>query len=153
MKNMKVVLLKNVENLGETGDVVEVADGYARNFLIPQELAEAATPAAIKKAELLKTLRIKKAEEELKKFQELATKIDGLIVKIKKRAGKDGKLYGSVGVTDIAAVLKAQDFQIEEGMIDLKEPIKLLGEYPIVIHLPHNLEVQLTVVVEEDKAS
>lgn len=154
-KSMKIILLKDVEKLGKAGDIKEVADGYARNFLIPEALAEIATPSSIKKAEVLKSLQVKKAEMDLKETEEFVAKIDGFNVKITAKANEQGQLFGSITaamvIETLAAALAEKTLNIDEAQIVIKEPIKEIGEYPITINFDHGLEAAITVVVEADK--
>ena len=91
---MKVILLTDVKNLGKAWEIKDVSDGYARNFLFPNNLAETATPDLIKKAEQKKALKVKKAEEDLMKVEKLASLLEGLLVKVKAKANDEGKLFG-----------------------------------------------------------
>ena len=146
---MKVVLKQKVENVGETGEVKDVADGFARNFLIPNGLAEPATKENILKAEDSKKQQEKEQSDELKQTQGLAQKIDGEEFLIKAKA-KEGKLFGSVDASVIAEKLKESDIKIEESSIELKEPIKEVGEYQIKINFNHGIEATVKIVVEKE---
>lgn len=152
---MKIILLKDVEKLGKAGDIKEVADGYARNFLIPGALAETATPSSIKKAEVLRSLQVKKAEMNLKETEEFIAKIDGFSVKITAKANENGQLFGSVTaamiIEALAAALGEKTLNINEAQIAIKEPIKEIGEYPIIINFDHGLEAAITAAIEADK--
>jgi len=151
---MKIILLKDVEKLGRAGDIKEVADGYARNFLIPEKLAEIATPSSIKKAETLRSLQVKKAEMDLKQTEEFVAKIDGLGIKISAKANEKGQLFGSITaamiIEALAAALAEKTLNIDEGQIAIKEPIKEIGEYTITINFDHGLEAAITVAIEAD---
>ena len=122
---MKVILLKDVENLGKEGEVKEVADGYARNFLIPEKLAVAATEQAIKDSEARKQKKEKEAKMELEETQKLAEQLEGreLYIKVKE---KDGKLFGSVNEKVIAKALKDEGVIINPSAVKLDESIKEL---------------------------
>ncbi len=152
---MKIVLLKEVANLGKGGDIKEVADGYARNFLIPKGLAEIATPSSVKKAELLKSMRVKKAEMDLEQTEEIVEKIDGLTVKIIAKANENGQLFGSITakmiIDALVKTLMEKTINIEESQVEIKEPIKEVGEYSITINFNHGLEAAITAVIEADK--
>jgi len=144
---MKIILLENVKNLGKAGDIKEVSNGYARNFLLPGKLAELATPETLKKSEKLKKQGIQKEKEELKNNQELAAVIDGREIVIKSKE-KDGKLFGSVGVKEIIKELKNQEIEIKEESIILDAPIKETGEKNVLIKLDHGIEAAIKVIVE-----
>ncbi len=148
---MRVILLKDVENLGKKYEVKEVKNGYARNFLIPQGLAKPATETALIWLETQKEIEAKKAEEELKKIQEKATAIDGQELIIPVKMGEEGQLFESIASQKISEKLKELCFEIKKPQIDLKEPIKELGEFPIKIRFEHNLEAEIKVIVVEEK--
>ena len=148
---MRVVLLQDIENLGKKYEVKEVKDGYARNFLIPQGLAKPATKEAIIWLETQKEIEAKKAEEELKKIQEKATAIDGQELIIPVKIGEEGQFFESITSQKISEKLKELGFEIKKAQIDLKEPIKELGEFPIKIRFEHNLEAEIKVIVVEEK--
>lgn len=148
---MRVILLQDIENLGKKYEVKEIKDGYARNFLIPQGLAKPATKEAMIWLETQKEIEAKKAEEELKKIQEKATAIDGQEVIIPVKMGEEGQLFESITSQKISEKLKELGFEIKKTQIDLKEPIKELGEFPIKIRFEHNLEAEVKVIVVEEK--
>jgi large subunit ribosomal protein L9 len=148
---MKVVLIKDVQNLGNAGEVKEVADGYARNFLIPGGYVELATEAAVKRAEKLRVEKEKRAEEELKKAEELASKLEGVSVTIKTKADESGRLYAAVKPEEISKALSGKGFDVDKDKIVIGEPIKEVGDYEVVVNLNHGLEVKIGVVVEGKK--
>ncbi len=149
---MIIILLKDVENIGKKYEVKEVKDGYARNFLIPQGLAEPATKEALKKLELRKEIEEKEAEDGLKEIQSLAGNIDGQDVTIVVKIGKEDQFFESITPQKILEGLKKLGFNIKKRQIELAEPIKTLGEFPVKIRFEHNLEAEITVIiVEEDK--
>jgi large subunit ribosomal protein L9 len=144
---MKVILKADVKDLGRMGEVVNVKDGFARNYLVPQGLAAEAN-----------TKNVKALEHETKKIQEMAKKVksgaSGLAeqiaaakVTIKAKAGEEDKLFGSVTSMDIADALKAEGIEIDKKKIHLDEPIKRLGEYTVTIKLHSEVSAQLTVQV------
>ena len=149
--NMRIILLQDVENLGKKYEVKEVADGYARNFLIPKGLAKIATKENLKWLENQKEIEVKKAEEELKKVQEIATNIDGQEIIISVKVGEEGQLFESITSQKIYEKLKELGFEIKKSQIDLPEPIKELGEYPVKIKFEHNLEAEIKIIVVEEK--
>jgi len=144
---MRVILLKDIEKLGKKYEIKNVKDGYAKNFLIPQGLAKPATPQALKWLELQKEIQQKKAEEELKKVQEFASNLDGLEITIPVRVGENEQLFESITAQKIAEKLKEIGYEVKKTQIDLAEPIKELGEFPVKIKLEHNLEVEIRVIV------
>ena len=148
---MKVILLQDIDGLGKKYDVKEVKNGYARNFLLPQELARAATKKALKWLDDQKEIISKEAEEDLKRAQELASKLDGAEVAIDVKIGEEGQLFESINNQKIAEKLKELGFEIKKSQIKLEEPIKELGEFPIKISLDHNLEVEISLVISGEK--
>lgn len=145
---MKVLLLKDVQSLGSAGDIRDVADGYARNFLIPGGYVKVATEAALEEAEALKAKKARQAEEELKVAEELARKLQGVSVLIAAKADKSGKLYAAIKPEEISKALKEKGLEISENKIIIKDPIKEVGECEIIVNLDHGLEVSVAVMVE-----
>ncbi|MCK5332495.1 50S ribosomal protein L9 [Candidatus Parcubacteria bacterium] len=147
---MKVILKKDVQNLGSMGDVKEISDGYARNFLIPGGYAEIATKSLIIKSEEEKIKRSQKAEEDLMIAEKIASKIEGTSIELKNKADEKGKLYAAIKVEEISDELTSKGFDLEKGKVIIKEPIKELGEYEIIIDFAHGLEakVKLTIISE-----
>lgn len=151
---MKVILIKDVPKLGEEGDIITVADGYGRNFLIPQGLAVLATKEAKKKAEELKKKKIKEKEEKIKKLKEMAEKMKDLVVTIKAKVTEEGKLFGSVNakmITEEINKLSIISYSLSDEQVDLIEPIKELGERKVKIKLGEGIETQIKVVVEKEE--
>ena len=148
---MKVILMKEVEDLGNVGDVKEVADGYARNFLIPGGYAKVATKNAIKQAEELQNKKEKEAKKDLIKAEEIAGKLEGVSVTIKSKTDESGKLYAAVKPEEISKALDDKGFKVDKNKIVIKEPIKEAKDYEVVVNLEHGLEVEIGVVVESDK--
>jgi len=144
---MKVILRQNVESLGKAGDLVKVADGYARNFLIPQKLAMEANARNLKTFEHEKQRILKQAEKIQKESEETAAKLNGVICTIARRVGEQEKLFGSVGVKDIEEALAAHGIEIEKKNIILSEPIKALGEFPVQIKVGVGVAAEIKVVV------
>jgi large subunit ribosomal protein L9 len=144
---MKVILKQNVESLGKAGDLVKVADGYARNFLIPQGLAAEANSKNLKAFEHEKHRILQQAEKIHKLAEETATKLSSVTCTIARRVGEQEKLFGSVGARDIEEALAGQGIEIDRKSILLDEPIKSLGEYPIKIKLSAGLTGEIKVVV------
>lgn len=150
---MKVILLKDIEKLGKKYDVKEVADGYARNFLIRRGLAKPATEKLIKWAEEQRKLAIKRAQEQLKEVQKLASKLDGQEVEFVVKVGKQGKLFESINQIKIAKKLKEMGFDIKKTQVELEKPIKELGEFPVKINLDQGLEAEIRVVIVPEEES
>ena len=148
---MKVILLKDVQDLGKKYEVKEVKNGHARNFLIPQGLAKTATRQALKWLETRKETMEKEVEEDLKKEQTVASTLDGLELNIPVKVGEEGQLFESINAQKLAEKLKEMGFEVKKSKIILEEPIKTLGEFPVKISLEHNLEVEVRVIVVEEK--
>jgi len=149
---MNVVLLDNVENLGDIGDLVKVKSGYGRNFLIPQGKAALATDANMKAIEARRAELEKAAAEESSKAKARAKAFEGLEVVVNANAGPEGKLFGSVGPVDIVEALSAVQVEVERAEIRMPDgPIQELGDFTIGIHLHSevNADVLLHVVGEE----
>jgi len=144
---MRVILLKDIEKLGKKFEIKEVKDGYARNFLIPRGLAKPATKEAMKWLETQKEIEEKKAEEELKKIQEIASVVDDQEIIIPVEVGDREQLFESITAQKIAEKLKEAGFEIKKNQIELSEPIKELGEFPVKIKFEHNLEAEIRVIV------
>ncbi len=147
---MKVILTKDVQSLGRTGDVKEVSGGYAKNFLLPGGYAKVATEGLIRKAEEIKAERAKEAEAEREKAKEIVAKIQGQSVAIKAKADASKKLYAAVKAEEIAEALKAKGFEVDKGNIVINEPIKEVGEFEVTLDLEHGLEARIGVTVEAE---
>ncbi|MGB9812575.1 MAG: 50S ribosomal protein L9 [Thermovenabulum sp.] len=147
---MKVILVQDVKNLGKKGDVVNVADGYARNFLFPRNLAIEASPGNIARLEQGKKAMENKKEKEKREAVELAKKIEKCTVTLKVKAGEQGKLYGSINTKDIAEGLKSQfNIDIDKRKIVLKEPIKSLGSYEVEVKIHPEVDAKFKLRVIE----
>ncbi len=132
---MDVLLIKDVENLGREGDVVAVADGYARNYLVPRKIAMIASAETIKLQEKIRAERVAREAAEQRDFEELAERLSNVSVTTPVKVGEDEQLYGSVTTQDIAELLKQEGFEIDRKKIVLENPIKALGVYAIEIRL------------------
>ena len=148
---MKVILIKDVENLGGIGDVKIVADGYARNFLIPGGYVEVATKSAVEQAEKIKIEKEKIAKKDLMNIEGMAEKLEGVSVIIKTKADESGKLYAAIKTEEISEELGKKGFEINKNKIVIEEPIKEVGDYEVIINLEHGLETRVGVIVESDK--
>ncbi len=145
---MKVVLRDDVENLGRKGDVVEVADGYARNFLVPRGLAIKASRGSVAQAEAMRRNRAIREERERDSAQAQAAQIAGTRLEITARAGEGGKLFGSVTASDVADALREQTgVEVDRRKVGLDEPVKEVGEVDVVVRLHTDVDATLTVVV------
>lgn len=147
---MEVILLENHQNLGQRGDIVNVARGYARNYLIPKKIAVPNTQAniaTIKAVDQSRNIEVNKEEESALKIKE---ELDGLTIEIKAKSGKESKLFGSITNKNISEALEEKGFKIDKRHIKLEEPIKELGNYSIEISLFHDIKVNLNLLVEEE---
>jgi len=147
---MKVMLIKDVYKLGRAGDVKKVADGYGRNFLIPQGLAVLATAGALKQVERIrKQAEIRRAEQN-SELQGLADQVNGITVTFGAKAGETGKLYGSVTTQDVAAAVTEQvRFEIKKHQVDM-QPIRNLGEFTAIIRLTMDLVPEVKIIVHRE---
>lgn len=146
---MKVILRQDVPNVGESGSIQNVSDGFARNYLIPQGLAEMGTPGRIKQAEQRIQAQQRKIEKQEEELRELSERIDGMRVVIEARIGKQGRLYGSITSQDVAAeVGKSLGEEIDRRKVELPDPIRAAGEHNVDIHLVGRLRPTVTVVVK-----
>jgi large subunit ribosomal protein L9 len=149
---MQVLLLKDVEPLGEAGEVKKVADGYARNYLIPRGLATAATAGAVKQAELMQQAEERREAQAISEAKALAAILDGQTVSFQARAGEGDRLYGSITSGNIAEALEENTGQeVDKRKIELSEPIKDLGEHTVTIRLAAEAVASVTVVVERQE--
>ena len=145
---MQVILMEKVVNLGSLGDVVKVKDGYARNFLIPHGKARRATEANLKEFEGRRGELEKKAADLLAAAQERAAKLEGLVAQITRKAGVDGRLFGSVTNADVAEALEAQGIKVVKGEIRMPQgPLKHVGEFPLTAQLHSDVLANFTVAV------
>jgi large subunit ribosomal protein L9 len=149
---MKIILKQDHENLGKTGDVLNVKDGFAMNFLIPNGVAMKATESNMKVLEELKKLQAKKQEKETAEAQQLAGQLSGVQLDIKAKAADEIKLFGSVTNGTIAEALIHKGFHIDKKNILLEEPIKEIGTRTVDIKLAGNVTAQITVNVTRDDA-
>jgi large subunit ribosomal protein L9 len=144
---MDVILRHAVENLGKPGDVVKVKNGYARNYLLPHNLAYEATPGNLKRIQQERA-RLEAAEGQRRDAaQEIATKLEQVSLTFSARVGEEGKLFGSVTAADITQQLEQQGFHLEKRQIDLHEPIKSLGVYRVPVRLHADVKPEIRVWV------
>ena len=144
---MQIILLQDIKGLGKKFDIKKVTDGYARNFLFPKNLACSATAEAISQTEKEREIRIQKEKEGLKKAEQIASKFKNLVLKIKTKANKDGKLFGSISNQEIAGALKEKKFEISPDKIEIKEPIKKIGKHSVKINLASGIQAKIEVEI------
>jgi len=149
---MKVILLKDVQDLGKKGDVKEVADGHARNFLIPKKLVVIATNKALKELEKRKQFEEQEAEQKLKTVEEIVSQIDGLEIEMPTKIDEEtGKLYGSINEQKISQIFQEKGFEIKKKQIKIPQPIKEIGEHLITLTFDHGLEAEIKLIVVDEK--
>ena len=148
---MEVILREDVDNLGNRGDLVKVAPGYARNFLLPRRLAVAATDANRKIVEQERQAHLRKEAKLKTESEDLAKLLTGVSVTLVQKAGENDQLFGSVTSKDIADALAAKHFNIDRRKVQLAEPIKLLGEFKVPLRLHRDVTAEITVNVTREK--
>jgi len=148
---MEVILLENIDKLGSRGQLVKVADGYGRNYLLPKKLAVAATSQNKKWVEQQRVRFLKLEAKEKADAADLSTLLEGVSVSLVRKAGEKGNLFGSVTSLDVAEKLLEQGYHIDKRKISLATPIKVLGEYPVPIKLHREVTATVKVVVEPDE--
>jgi len=149
---MKIILKKEVEKLGEIGDVLTVKDGYARNYLIPKGLAVRATDGMLKAIEIEKKQKAFKIERERKAARELAESLERFSLIVKAKAGEGGRLYGTVTAQMIVDGLKAKGFEVDRKQITVDPPIKQVGKYQVAVKLYSDVVATLNLEVEAEAA-
>ena len=148
---MEVILKEDVANLGHRGDVVKVADGYGRNFLLPRKLALQATVANKAVIEQMKASAARRSATEKAQAEELVTKLEPVVLSFTRKTGENGHLFGSVTSADIAAELEQKGFAVDRRKIQLSEPLKSIGESKVAIRLHREVTAQVKVkVLSED---
>jgi large subunit ribosomal protein L9 len=149
---MEVILKEDVANLGHRGDVVKVADGYGRNFLLPRKLALQATLANKAVIEQMKAAAARRSAEEKVQAQALVAKLEPLTLSFTRKSGENGQLFGSVTTADIAGELAAKGFEIDRRKIQLSEPIKSLGNFTVSVKLHREVTAHVGIHVVADAA-
>jgi large subunit ribosomal protein L9 len=151
---MKVILKQDVENLGRKGDLVNVAPGFGRNYLIPRKLALAVTPSNMKMIAIEQSALRKKADAERQSFQTLIQKLNAVTLSFARKAGEKDHIFGSVSASDIKEALDKLGFDVDKKKILLDEPLKRLGNYSVPVKVYHDdkAEVKVAVVKEEVEA-
>jgi len=144
---MKIILKETIDSLGIIGTEVRVADGYARNYLLPQDKAVVATPQNRKILEQESAKFELQIAKERKLAEEMAQRLEGVVCKIAAKVSEEDRLYGSVSVRDIVDTLANQDIIVEKRMVLLKEPIKAIGSYNVPIRVYNDVEPEITVEI------
>jgi len=147
---MKVLLIKDVYKLGRAGDIKKVADGYGRNFLLPQKMAVLATPGAIKQVEKIRSQAEVRRTEQNSELKDLSNQINGVILVFAAKAGETGKLYGSITTQDVATAIQEKTrFEVKKQQIDM-QPIRNLGEFTVHVRLTMDLVPEVKVIVHRE---
>lgn len=148
---MDIILRETVEKLGNRGDVVKVADGYARNFLLPKRLAVAATDSNKKIVEQERQAGLRKEAKESADASELAKMLGAVVLRMVQKAGENDQLFGSVTSQDIAGLLEKQGYNIDRRKIHMESAIKTLGEHKVPIRLHRDVSTEITVIVAKEE--
>ena len=148
----QAILLKDVEGLGEHGDPIDVSPGYLRNYLIPRKLAQPATPGALEEAQRRRAAAEKAEELRAKREAEAGSLLSKTVLTIHQRAGEDGKLFGSVGIKEIAdAIEDARDVKIDRRKIKLEQPLREVGTFMVEIELADGGTASVKTIIAEEK--
>jgi len=147
---MKIILQENLEKLGTRGEIVEVAEGYARNYLLPRKIALPATAGNLKQLERIRGRLAKIEAAEHATATQAASSVTGTTLTFERKAGQTDQLFGSVTAADIAEALAAQGIEVDKRKVALAEPIKVLGEYEVAIKFHHNVAAKIKVVVARE---
>lgn len=145
--NIQVILQQDVDKVGKSGELVRVRPGFARNYLLPRELAVLATTAAMNRIEHQKAVAVARAEKSRKEAQDAALELSTISLRIEQKAGDDGRLFGSVTTKDVEAALRAQGFEVDRRKIQLPEPIKATGSFAVAIRLAEGIAASVKVEV------
>ncbi len=148
---MKVILTENIPNLGQIGDIVKVAPGYARNYLLPKGLAFEASSAKIRELEHHKRVLAQKKERVRRQMLSIAEKLNETTLTFARKVIEEDKLYGSVSATDIQKALQEKGFDLDKRFILLDQPIKQLGEFTVPVKVDADITAQITVVVSKEE--
>lgn len=144
---MQIILQENIEKVGSRGEVVDVAPGYARNYLLPRKLALEASPANLKRIEKIRVVLAKRTATEKEQAQARAELLNGVTVTLARKAGETDQLFGSVNAADLGEELAKQGFEVDKRRIQLAEPIKAIGEYTVTAKLVHDVTAAFKVIV------
>ncbi len=148
---MKVILTENIDSMGQIGDLVNVAPGYARNYLLPQGLAMEATGKNVRELEHKKRLLAQKRENMLQEMRSLAEKLNAVTITLKRKVAEDEKLYGSVSTVDIDKALEEQGFELPKKAILMEQPIKQLGEFTVPVRVAAQITANVRLVIEKEE--
>ena len=147
---MQIILQEDVEKLGHRGDVVTVKSGYARNFLLPNKIGIEATAGNMKALERIRGSLAKKTATELDAAKKQAELLSGVSVKFHRKTGENDQMFGSVTTGDIAEALKAQSFEVDKRQVQLAEPIKSIGEFPVTVKVFRDVTAEIKVHVQKE---
>jgi large subunit ribosomal protein L9 len=150
---MEVILKEDVVKLGSRGDVVKVAEGYGRNYLLPRKLAIEATSGNKSVIEQMKAASVRRSAKEKTQAEALSKQFDGVSVSFQRRTGEHDQLFGSVTSSDIAEALAKKGFDVDRRKIQLHEPLKTLGEFAIPVKLHRDVTAHLKVLIEKEPAT
>jgi large subunit ribosomal protein L9 len=148
---MQIILQEDVEKLGTRGQVVEVAEGYARNFLLPRKLALEASAGNLKRLEKMRTVFAKKEAVERADAEKLAELLGTVSLEFTRRAGENDQLFGSVTAADVSEALAAQGYTVDKRKVVLQEPIKVVGEFQVPVKLHREVGANVKVVVKKEE--
>lgn len=149
---MEVILKEDVPKLGSRGDVIKVAEGFGRNYLLPRKLAIEASAGNKKVIEQMKAAALRRSAKEKAQAEELAKQFDGLSVSFSRKSGERDQLFGSVTSSDVAEALTKKGFDLDRRKIQLHEPLKTVGEFTVPIKLHRDVTTHLKVVIEKEAA-
>jgi large subunit ribosomal protein L9 len=147
---MKVLLLQDVKGHGKKGDIVNVSDGYARNFLLPKNLAKIADADAVNSVKIQQQAQAFRKEEEKRQAEKTKTELENIVVDLKVKCGEQGKVFGSVTTAAIASRLEEMGFAVDKKKITLKEPIKNVGNYVLDVKLHPEISAKLNVRIDKE---
>lgn len=148
---MKVIILEDIDNVGKKYEIKDVADGFARNYLLPKKLAKIADRDSLRWVKKQKESLAYKAEEDLKKIQSIATELDGREIEFILKTGKKGELFESINAEKISKKIKEIGFDLNKNQIELKKPINEIGEFPVKINFNQGLEAEIKVIISKEK--
>ncbi|MGA7874765.1 MAG: 50S ribosomal protein L9 [Desulfoferrobacter sp.] len=148
---MKIILTENIASLGEIGQIVNVAPGYARNYLLPQGLALKATGENVRELEHRKRILAQKRKKVRQEMLSVAEKLNQVKIVLNRKVAEEDKLYGSVNVVDVAKALEEQGFDVDRKSIHLEQPIKQLGDYSVPIRMSSDVSASVKLVIEKEE--
>jgi large subunit ribosomal protein L9 len=149
---MEVILKEDVDHLGQRGDVVKVADGFGRNYLLPRKLAMQATSANKAVIEQMKQSALRRSAKEKAEAEKLVSQYDALVLEFERKTGENDHLFGSVTSSDIAHAIEAKGFAIDRRKIQLEEPLKQLGEFHVPVRLHREVTAHVQVIIKSEAA-